>query len=211
MTKLSTAQIQALHEINAKVAVDLITAKSVTITSLDKRGLIYKGSYVGGVPAWYLTEAGKAAIGISDNEDLPRLDGVEEILPGESIEVTGSYAGGHSQEQILELLGEEVQESDEAELPEWKQELLTEMSERKSTMIRQEMETEFTEGDEAPVPFFNRKARREMRRNVARFGRRNMREQGKRIRKFGPHDPMYFRRKHVRMMAETSDLVLTSA
>lgn len=153
MTKLSTAQIQALHEINAKVAVDLITAKSVTITSLDKRGLIYKGSYIGGVPAWYLTEAGKAAIGISDNEELPRLDGVEES--NESVEA----------------------------------ELLAEMSEDKAAIIREEMETEFSESDEAPViPFFNRKARREFNRNIARYNRRLMREHGKRVRKFGPQN-----------------------
>jgi hypothetical protein len=68
-----------------------------------------------------------------------------------------------------------------------------------------------SESDEAPVPFLNRQTRREVRRNVARFGRRNMREQGKRIKRFGPHDPMYFRRKHLRMMAETSDIVLASA
>lgn len=161
MTKLSTAQIQALHEINAKVAVDLITAKSVTITSLDKRGLIYKGSYIGGVPAWYLTESGKAAIGISDNEELPRLDGVAES-----------------------------NESVEAELPEWEQELLAEMSEDKAAIIREEMETEFSESNEdAPViPFFNRAARREVRRNVARYNRRLMREHGKRVRKFGPQN-----------------------
>lgn len=159
MTKLSTAQIQALHEINAKVAVDLITAKSVTITSLDKRGLIYKGSYIGGVPAWYLTEAGKAAIGISDNEELPRLDGVAES-----------------------------NESVEAELPEWEQELLAEMPEEKAAIIREEMETEFSESDEYPVPFFNRKARREFNRNIARYNRRLMREHGKRVRKFGPQN-----------------------
>lgn len=172
MSKLSTAQVQALHEINAKVAVDLITAKSVTITSLDKRGLIYKGSYIGGVPAWYLTEAGKAAIGISDNEDLPRLDGVEDIAPGESIEVTGSYAGGHSQEQILELLGEDVPESDEAPI----------------------------------IPFLNRKALRDLRRQQARYNRRMMREQGKRRRKYGADDPKYFRRRYLRMLADTSEL-----
>lgn len=82
MSKLSTPQIQALHEINAKVAVDLITAKSVTITSLDKRGLIYKGTYIGGVPAWYLTEDGKEAIGLSDRvEDvIVEEDKVDEIL-----------------------------------------------------------------------------------------------------------------------------------
>ena len=147
MTKLSTAQIQALHEINAKVAVDLITAKSVTITSLDKRGLIYKGSYIGGVPAWYLTEAGKAAIGISDNEELPRLDGVEDIAPGES-------DGDFTPENIARAI-EDIESS---------------------------------ESDEDPVPFFNRKARREFNRNIARYNRRLMREHGKRVRKFGPQN-----------------------
>lgn len=75
----------------------------------------------------------------------------------------------------------------EAELPEWEQELLAEMSEDKAAIIREEMETEFSESNEdAPViPFFNRAARREARRNIARYNRRLMRLQGKRARKYG--------------------------
>lgn len=77
----------------------------------------------------------------------------------------------------------------EAELPEWEQELLAEMSEDKAALIREEMETEFSESDEAPIiPFFNRKARREFNRNIARYNRRLMREHGKRVRKFGPQN-----------------------
>lgn len=44
---------------------------------------------------------------------------------------------------------------------------------------------ESTESDEDPVPFFNRKARREFNRNIARYNRRLMRLQGKRARKYG--------------------------
>lgn len=76
----------------------------------------------------------------------------------------------------------------EAELPEWEQELLAEMSEDKAAIIREEMETEFSESDETPIPFFNRKARREFNRNIARYNRRLMREHGKRVRKFGPQN-----------------------
>lgn len=47
---------------------------------------------------------------------------------------------------------------------------------------------ESSESDEDPVPFFNRAARREVRRNVARYNRRLMREHGKRVRKFGPQN-----------------------
>lgn len=168
MTKLSVPQIQALHEINAKVAVDLITAKSVTITSLDKRGLIYKGSYIGGVPAWYLTEAGKAAIGLSDNENLPRLDGVEE-----STEVDADFTPENIARAIEEI--------------------------------------ESSESDEPAIPFFNRKALRDLRRNQARVNRRMMREQGKRRRKYGADDPKYFRRGYLRMLAETSDTAYDAA
>lgn len=47
---------------------------------------------------------------------------------------------------------------------------------------------ESSESDETPIPFFNRAARREVRRNVARYNRRLMREHGKRVRKFGPQN-----------------------
>lgn len=54
---------------------------------------------------------------------------------------------------------------------------------------------ESTESDDPVVPFFNRKALRDMRRNQARVNRRKMREQGKRRRKYGADDPKYFARK----------------
>lgn len=56
---------------------------------------------------------------------------------------------------------------------------------------------ESSESDEAPIiPFFNRAAKREMRRNIARMGRATMRNHGKRIRKYGILlDPKYVARK----------------
>lgn len=64
-----------------------------------------------------------------------------------------------------------------------------------------------SESDEAPtIPFFNRKALRDLRRQQARYNRRMMREQGKRRRKYGADDPQYFRRRYLRMLADTSDL-----
>ena len=42
-----------------------------------------------------------------------------------------------------------------------------------------------SESVEAPVPFFNRAARREVRRNVARFNRSVMKLHGKRTKRFG--------------------------
>lgn len=101
MTKLSQPMIVALHEIHAKAIKSNITVKAQTLTALDKRGLITKGEFTG-EPAIFLTDAGKEAIGVVT---------LAEILPGETVEVTGSYAGGHSQEQILELLGEDTPES----------------------------------------------------------------------------------------------------
>lgn len=68
------------------------------------------------------------------------------------------------------------------------------------------------EAVEAPViPFFNRKALRDLRRNQARANRRMMREQGKRRRKYGADDPKYFRRGYLRMLAETSDTAYDAA
>lgn len=46
--------------------------------------------------------------------------------------------------------------------------------------------TESVEED-APVPFFNRQARRRVRRNIARFNRSVMRLHGKRTKRFGPN------------------------
>lgn len=70
---------------------------------------------------------------------------------------------------------------------------------------------ESTESDEPAIPFFNRKALRDLRRNQARVNRRMMREQGKRRRKYGADDPKYFRRGYLRMLAETSDTAYDAA
>lgn len=50
----------------------------------------------------------------------------------------------------------------------------------------QEQSVESVEED-APVPFFNRAARRAFRRNIARFNRSVMRLHGKRTKRFGPN------------------------
>lgn len=49
--------------------------------------------------------------------------------------------------------------------------------------------------EEPAVPYFNRKALRDLRRDQSRFNRRKMREQGRRRRKYGADDPKYFARK----------------
>lgn len=67
------------------------------------------------------------------------------------------------------------------------------------------------QSDEPAIPFFNRKALRNLRRNQARVNRRMMREQGKRRRKYGADDPKYFRRGYLRMLAETSDTAYDAA
>lgn len=54
---------------------------------------------------------------------------------------------------------------------------------------------ESTESDGPVVPFFNRKALRNLRRNQARANRRKMYDQGKRRRKYGADDPKYMARK----------------
>lgn len=162
MAKLSDAQITALkdlHEFNAFQA----GTRKTTVQALVKAEMVFESvPFLNGTDSgvYELTDAGRKAIG------------VEDIAPGETVEVTGSYAGGHSQEQILELLGEEVQESDEA----------------------------------PTIPFFNRKALRDLRRHQARYNRRMMREQGKRRRKYGADDPKYFRRRYLRLLADTSEL-----
>lgn len=92
------------------------------------------------------------------------------------------------------------------QVAEWEKELLAEMPEEKAAVIREEMEDEFTESDEPAVPFFNRKALRDLRRQQARYNRRMMREQGKRRRKYGADDPKYFRRRYLPMLADTSEL-----
>lgn len=74
-----------------------------------------------------------------------------------------------------------------------------------------EVEQEQTESDDEPVPYFNRKARRESRRNRARANRRAMYNQGKSIKRYGAHDPKYFRRAHLRMLAQTSDSAYDAA
>jgi hypothetical protein len=122
--------------------------KTVTAKALERKGLVHWTEN----GLWELDESFHTELKAAYSQPEPRE--VEEILPGETIEITGSYAGGHSQAEILELLGEED-----------------------------------TKSVEAPViPFFNRKARREFRRNIARYNRRLMRLHGKRARKYGPQN-----------------------
>jgi hypothetical protein len=57
------------------------------------------------------------------------------------------------------------------------------------------------EGPEIFIPRINRKMLRDWRRNEARINRRAMREQGKRRKKYGAHDPKYFDRQADKLLA----------
>lgn len=57
----------------------------------------------------------------------------------------------------------------------------------------------------------NRKDRRDVHRAMARLNRKRMRDQGKRRKAYGADDSQYFRRKYVRMVAETSDTAYNAA
>lgn len=145
MTKLSTAQITALkdlHEFNAFQA----GTRKTTVQALVKAEMVFESvPFLNGTDSgvYELTDAGRKAIG------------VEDIAPGESIEVTERHKAEAREE--FEAISEEI--ADKA------------------------MDLE---SDEAPIiPFFNRKALRDLRRQQARYNRRTMREQGRRIRKFG--------------------------
>lgn len=182
MAKLSDAQIKVLESVHTGNTLPKGTRQTTVDILETKENMIYLDQGV-----WRLTEIGSAAIGV-EHKRSPN-----EILPGETAEVTGSYAGGHSQEQILELLGEEVQESDEVT------HVLDSDGILKTSPLGEHVE--------APtIPFFNRKALRDLRRQQARYNRRMMREQGKRRRKYGADDPQYFRRRYLRMLADTSEL-----
>lgn len=77
--KLSVPQTQALHEIYAKAEVSTLTSRKNTIQSLEKLGLIEEGEYLGR-PAYFLTDAGKEAIGIvTYDEVIPGPDNVTTI------------------------------------------------------------------------------------------------------------------------------------
>lgn len=77
--KLSVPQTQALHEIYAKAEVSTLTSRKNTIQSLEKLGLIEEGEYLGR-QAYFLTDAGKEAIGIvTYDEVIPSPDNVAAI------------------------------------------------------------------------------------------------------------------------------------
>jgi hypothetical protein len=74
---------------------------------------------------------------------------------------------------LAEILPGETEESQEVKAEDLTLHEITEM------LVGESVE------EDAPVPYFNRKARREFRRNVARYNRGLMRLQGKRAREYG--------------------------
>lgn len=142
MTKLSDAQIKVLESVHTTGELPKGT-RQTTLTKLREELGFLLITRIGEETNYTLTTEGRKAIG------------VEDIAPGESIEVTERHKAEAREE--FEAISEEI--ADKA------------------------MDLE---SDEAPIiPFFNRKALRDLRRQQTRYNRRTMREQGRRIRKFG--------------------------
>jgi hypothetical protein len=164
--KLSDAQKNAVVEIYGG-GTNPINAR--TLKSLEKRGLIEMR-----LDGWSLSDTLTDEIRVAVRTPEPR----EEIQPDETVALTGSYSGGHSQEEIMAAFGEEdTQEVQESVEP------------------------------EVFIPRFNRKMLRDLRRSQARANRRRMYDQGKRTRKYGADDPQYFRRKYLRVLSKTENTV----
>lgn len=103
--KLSTPQIQALHEIYAKTIKANITTKPNTIESLWKRGLIFFDKYIK-EDAIFLTEDGKKVIGVADE---PEYDGVDISEDAETLQkVAASQGIALTNEDAIEAIQNEL-------------------------------------------------------------------------------------------------------